>query len=127
MVVVGEKDIDGITLSETPLLPDNIRNPRDPLPAGDYQPGSIVPLPRVTGTVLEESTKEPIKEGNVILTVGNFSRTLAIDQDGHFDPISLLPGTYDIRLQIFGHSTNSPAITVEDKDLKLELTSRRLY
>jgi hypothetical protein len=130
MVVVGAKDIDGVTLTETPLLPDNIRALKDPLPTGDYQPGAMVPLTRVTGVVLEESTREPIKEGNVILTVGNFSRIFPIDPDGHFghfETIRLLPGAYEIRLQIFGHSTIAPILTVEDKDLDLELTSRRLY
>jgi len=33
----------------------------------------------------------------------------------------------DFRLQIFGHSSNGPTVTIEDQDLTLELKSRRLY
>jgi len=38
-----------------------------------------------------------------------------------------LPGTYDLKLQIFGHTTNTSTIVIDDKDVSVELTSRRLY
>ena len=127
VVVVGGRDISGIELKEVPLLPGDVRDPKAPLPAGEHQPGTIVPLARVTGIVLEETTKAPISEGNVVIKAGDYSRTLPIDADGHFETFHLLPGSYDFSLQIFGHSVSGQTITIEDKDIKLELSSRRFY
>jgi hypothetical protein len=127
VVVVGETDVTGIELKETFVLPDNIRQPSDSLPAGDYKPGTTVPLARVRGIVLEETTKEPIREGEIVIRVGDYSRSVPIDETGRFETFSLLPGTYEVRFQIFAHSTVGPQLVVEDKDLELQLTSRRLY
>ena len=127
VVVVGDKDVAGIELKEVFILPADYREPREPMPAGPYAPGTIVPLARVAGTVVEENTKVPILEGNVLIRVGDFTRSFPIDEKGRFETFYLLPGTYDFRLQIFGHSTNGPTVTVDDKDVTLELPSRRLY
>lgn len=127
MVVVGDKDIGNVELKETLLLPADARTPREPPPVGEYAPGSIVPLGRISGLVLEEATKTPITEGNVLVTAGNYSRQIPIDSNGRFETFQLLPGTYDLKLQVFGHSTSGPTVVVDDKDLTLELTTRRLY
>ena len=79
------------------------------------------------GIVREETTKDPIREGDVVLKAGDTFRTIPIQQDGHFESFTLLPGTYELRFQIFAHSTIGPTFTVEDKDIELEITSRRLY
>ena len=52
---------------------------------------------------------------------------IPIDSDGHFETVYLLPGTYDLKLQIFGHTSNTSTIVIENKDVNVELTSRRLY
>jgi Carboxypeptidase regulatory-like domain len=127
VVVVGDKDMDGVELKETAMLPSDMRTPKDPSPAGDYAPGTIVPLARVTGTVVEETSRAPITEGEVVVKAGNYSRTIPIDTDGRFQTFYLLPGTYELRLQVFGHSTTGPTIVVDDKDLTVDLTTRRLY
>ena len=127
VIVVGDQDVKDVELKETTLLPSDIRVPHDPLPAGNYAPGAAVPLARVRGRVLEETTKEPIGEGEVVIKTGDVFRAIPIQQDGHFESFTLLPGTYDVRFQIFAHSTVGPTLTVEDKDIELELTSRRLY
>ena len=127
VVVVGDQDLGGVALKETPMLPPGAREPRAPMPAGPYPPGTIVGLARITGTVIEEITRTPILEGNLTIRAGDSFRTIPIDDKGRFESFFLLPGTYDLRPQIFGHSTLGPSITVEDKDINLEVTSRRLY
>jgi hypothetical protein len=127
VVVVGDKNLDGVELKETLVLPEDVRTPKEPVPAAQYPPGSVVPLARVRGMVLEEITKEAIREGDVEIKGGSTSRRVPIDAEGHFETFYLLPGTYNLGLQIFGHSSGGTMVTIEDKDLTIELTSRRLY
>jgi hypothetical protein len=127
VVVVGNNDVDGVDLKPAPLLPDDVTKPKDPLPAGDLAPGKLVSLARITGVVLEETSKMPITEGEVVIRSGNLSRNVPIDDKGRFETFTLFPGTYDMRLQIFGHSTIGPTVTVSDKDIDLEVSVRRLY
>jgi hypothetical protein len=127
VVVIGDQDITGIALKETALLPPDAREPKEPMPAGPYAPGTVVPLARITGRVVEELTKSPILEGHLAIRAGDSIRTIPIDDKGRFESFYLLPGTYDLRTQIFGHSTSGPTITVEDKDIDIEVISRRLY
>jgi hypothetical protein len=127
VVVVGDRDLDSIELTEAPLLPEDVRTPKDPRPAGAHNPGSMVPFARLTGMVLEEVTRVPIGEGTVIIRSDGASRSLPIAGDGRFGPFPLLPGTYDLHLEVFGHTNSSRILTVDDKDLSLELTTRRLY
>jgi hypothetical protein len=127
VIVVGDKNVDGIELTETLLLPDDARVPKDPMPAGDVAPGTIVPLANITGFVIEEVSKVPLTEGQIQLHSGDSFRTVSIDSKGHFEFSRLLPGSYQLRLQIFGHSSVGPTIVVEDKNLELDVTSRRLY
>jgi hypothetical protein len=127
VVVIGDQDITGIALKETALLPPDSREPKEPMPAGPYAPGTVVPLARITGRVVEEVTRSPILEGHLAIRAGDSIRTIPIDDKGRFESFYLLPGTYDLRTQIFGHSTSGPTITVEDKDIDIEVISRRLY
>ena len=126
-IVVENRDLEGIVLVETALLPLNSWQPAAPRPAGEHPPG-IVPLAHLTGSLVEELSKQPIPEGTVILkTNGYYSASFPVDADGHFELPPLLPGTYDLEVQIFGHSNVKRSIEIDDKDMKLELTSRRLY
>jgi hypothetical protein len=84
-------------------------------------------MARLTGTVLDEETRKRITEGDIEVRLGDYSRRVPIDTNGHFETFYLLPGTYGLRFQIFGHSTIGPAVTVEDKEIDMELTVRRLY
>lgn len=126
-IVVGNRDIDGITLEETALLPINAWEPTPPRTAGERPAGNI-PLAKVTGTLVEEISKEPIAEGTVVLkTNGYYSASFPVDADGHFELPPLLPGTYDFEVQIFGHSNVKRSIEIDDRDMKLEILSRKLY
>ncbi len=127
VIVVGNKDVEGIELKATFLLPNDARVARDPLPPGAYSAGTILPMARLTGTVLEEGTRNRITEGEIEVRLGDYSRKVPIDTNGHFETFYLLPGTYELRFQIFGHSTTGPTVRVEDKEIEMELTSRRLF
>jgi hypothetical protein len=127
LINVGNRDIEGVELQETLVLPDDVRIPKDPLPSERHTPDAAVPLPRIRGVVLEEQSKAQIREGEVEITVGATSRRIAIDAEGRFETFPLVPGKYDFKLQIFGHTSNGKMVTIEDQDLTLELTSRRLY
>jgi Carboxypeptidase regulatory-like domain len=127
VVVVGDKNVEGIELKEAFLLPDDVRVPKDPMPAAGFAPGTLVPLARLTGTVIEEVSKVPITEGEVVIRSGDSFRNVPIDSSGRFEASGLLPGTYNIRLQIFGHTSVGPTVVVEDREINLEVTPRRLY
>ena len=127
VVVVGDQDLSGIQLREVSMFPNGIREPKDPMPAGDASPGTIMRLARLAGTVVEETSRVPVSEGELELRSGDSVRIIPIDEKGRFETFPLLPGTYDIHLKIFGHSASARTIVVGDKDADLEITTRRLY
>ena len=127
ILVVGSQDVSKIELHEINMLPDDFRDPRDPMPAGNLPPGTIAAPVRITGTVIEENSKSPITEGEISVRSGGNSLTIPIDSNGRFETFKLLPGTYELRLQIFGHSSVAPTVTIEDKDIHLEISTRRLF
>jgi hypothetical protein len=40
--------------------------------------------------------------------------------------LPLLPGTYDVEGDVFGHASIKQSIEVDDKDMKIALVARRL-
>jgi len=126
VVVVGDKDLDGIDLKETALLPTDIDVPKDPAPAGPYAPGTIVSLARITGTVLDGETNTPSVEGILVVGGESRSRPISINRDGHFESMPLLPGTYDIKLEFFARSTTRQTVTIQNEDVDVELVTRPL-
>ena len=127
MIVVGDKDVNGLQLREVSMFPEDLRVPKDPMPAGDLPPGTTVPLPRIIGTVLEETSRVPVTEGEIDIRSGGLVRTIPIDEKGRFETFSVVPGTYEIHVKIFWHSASSQTIVVDDKDVDLIGTTRRLY
>jgi hypothetical protein len=126
-LVVGATDLDGVVLNEAAIIPASVWEQSEPRPAGDTPPG-ILPLARLTGTVREEISGLPIPEGTVMLKVERGSPlSLPIDDKGKFEIPPLLPGSNELDVQIFGHSNTRQTIAVEDKDMKLEIASRKLY
>ena len=63
VIVVGDKNVEGIELKATFLLPIDVRVPTDPLPPGPYSAGTTLPMARLTGTVLDEETRKRISRG----------------------------------------------------------------
>jgi hypothetical protein len=127
MIIVGDKDVYGVQLRGISMFPEDVRVPKDPLPAGELAPGTTVPLPRIVGTVLEETLKAPVTAGELDIRSGELTRTISIDEKGRFETFALVPGTYEIHVKVFGHSASSQSVVVVDKDIDLIVTTRRLY
>jgi hypothetical protein len=126
-VVVENGNLDGIVLVETAMLPLRAWEPSPPRPAGG-RPAGNVPLARLTGSLLEELSKQPITEGTVLIKTNGYTATsFPVSADGRFELPPLLPGTYDLEVQVFGHSSIKQSIEIDDQDMKIELLSRRLY
>jgi hypothetical protein len=126
-LVVGTGDLDGVELQEAIAVPESVWERSEPRPSGGRLPG-VVPLTRLTGTVLEESSRQPIREGSVILRSGRRTgASFPINPEGRFELPPLFPGSYELEVNVFGHSIVKEAIEIADTDIKLELTPRKLY
>jgi hypothetical protein len=126
-LVVGTADLDGVVLDGAAIIPMSVWQVAEPRPAGDLRPGKL-PLARVAGTLLEEVSGKPIPEGTVMVKVERGEPLqFPIDKNGKFELPALFPGSYDLDVEIFGHTHTRQTIDVDDKDMKLELTARRLY
>jgi len=122
-IAVGDQDVTGIELTATPLLPLNIKTPVAPGPIGNLTPGSTIPLSAVRGLVLDEMTHEPITEGTVYLS-GHYGGSRSLVPDGRFEFTRLLPGSYELEVQAFGHSTIKKTIVVGEDDVQLDMTAK---
>jgi hypothetical protein len=125
-VVVENSNLDGIVLEETTLLPIGALAPSPPRPAGGH-PAGIVPLARFTGTLVEEASRKLIPEGKVVVTNGYASAAFPVDAEGRFEMPPLVPGAYNFEVEVFGHASLKQSLEIDDKDVKIELTARRLY
>jgi hypothetical protein len=119
-IAVGNQDVTGIQLTDTPLLPLNIKTPVLAEPLGNYTPGSTIPLAVVRGLVLDETTKEPITGGTVYLS-GHYGASRPLAPEGRFEFSKLLPGSYQMEVQAFGHDTIRINVILGDSDVDLEL------
>jgi hypothetical protein len=124
-LVVGTENLDGVVLEETAMVPDSTWDSA-PRPAGGRPPG-VVPLPRLSGTVVEEVSLQPIREGSVILRLGRGSRIVFPVSEGRFELPPLLPGTYELEFNVFGHTVVKESIEIADTDIKLDVAPRKLY
>jgi hypothetical protein len=116
-VVVGERDVEGLQLTPTPVLPIGIGDATPPGPAGALPPGSTIPMVSVRGTVLGKDSS-PIPFGVVFVTGGAYGTSFSIDGDGRFEFHHLLPGRYNIEISMFGYETLKETISVGDEGLE---------
>jgi hypothetical protein len=124
-VVVGNKDISGLELAEVATLPVELKMPEPSSPAYGHSPGQVS-LASVHGRVMEKASQQPITEGAVQL-LGYRPLNISIDSEGRFEIPRLLPGSYEIELQIFGHEHTHETLVVGDNDVQLVVSSLRLY
>lgn len=124
-LVIGNEDVVDVDLAEVSALPDSFREPAPPSPVTGHLPGPVA-LAAVHGRVLEKATQQPIPEGTVQL-LGYRPVTIPIDSDGRFEMPRLLPGRYEVELQIFGHEHTHEVIVVGDEDTQIVMNSLRLY
>jgi hypothetical protein len=127
-VVVEYRDLSGIVIDETTLLPGLSWEPTAALPVKNHAEG-VVPLANVAGTLAEEESKQPIREGTIIIRSTNdyYAGSVNVDTEGRFEIPKVLPGTYDLEVHVFGHSTTKRRLEIDDENLKVNLTARRLY
>jgi len=120
IVVVGDREIDGVELRRTLDQPDT-SVPQTIAPAGPYTPGTVLPLPRILGRVVDEETGKPIVDGSVTVENENYRRVFSLDSSGRFESFGLAPGNYDISLWLIGHVARTIRVAVEDKDVPVKL------
>ena len=73
--------------------------------------------------IVEEADGKPIPHGSVTI-LGRTRTTISIDQDGKFFIPHLLPGSYDLRVEVFEHFTRYETIVIDDQDIHVDLAVR---
>ena len=121
-IIVGDKNISGIELEQTSVLPINARTPTPPAPAGNRPPGRL-PLAAVRGKILDAETGDFLTLGGVYL-VGDYWMGHPLTDDGKFEFRSLLPGKYEIEVKAVGYPTFRQAFSIEEQDVELEVKSK---
>jgi hypothetical protein len=120
-VVVGNSDVDGIQLESTPVLPVGIETPHPPSSAGKHPPGTTVPFVSLRGKIVDRETRKAVSAGYVLLTGGVGGRSYYLEADGEFRFPQLLPGSYNIEVQMFDHETVQRTIVLGDDGLDLQI------
>jgi hypothetical protein len=124
-VVVGTENLDGVVLVDAAMVPESVYVLSEPRPAGNRPPG-VVPLARLSGKVIEEVSRLPIREGRVVLKVDRgVSMSIPITTEGGFEFPPLLPGTYHLEVNVFGHAFVRESIELGSTDIKLDVASRK--
>jgi len=126
-IVVGDRDAEIARFEEVPVLPSDVQIPAPPRPIGSHSIGSTVPLARLRGTLLEETSREPIAEGLVLIKNDTQQAIYKVDAGGRFELPALLPGSYVLEVQAFGHVSANRTVEIGDTDLLVELVAKRVY
>jgi len=121
-IIVGDKDIAGIELEPTSVLPVNARTPTPPGASGNRPPGRL-PLASVRGKIVDSETGDLLTQGDVFL-VGDYWTGKPLTADGKFEFRSLLPGKYQIEVKAVGYPTFRQEFAIEEQDLELEVKSK---
>ena len=126
LIVVGDGDVTGIELlDEVSPVPFDIRAPRTPEPAGAIPPG-MIPLASVQGTILDETTGNPVGDGDLRITGYSKTETFIVDKEGRYRIPRLFPGTYTVDVQSFGHETVSRTLTVGAENITFNVSTKRI-
>lgn len=125
-LVVGDQDLDNVTLTDVTTLPADIQTPTGPGSAANRPAGSTFAPVTLRVRVIDEKSKQPPPDGQVFINDRN-GPSYSLDRDGRFAIQNLLPGTYSVEVLMFGYTTVNQEITVGVEDRSLELTSRKLY
>jgi hypothetical protein len=125
-VVVGDRDVEGVRLTQTPLLPQDLET-NATLPAGNHPPGTILPLASIRGRVVQATSGAPIAEGGTVTLSGYRDRkqTYAVVGEGEFTIPDLLPGTYRIELAVSGYRAEAQTVVIDDADAEIIFRGER--
>jgi len=119
-VVVGDRDLDRLEPLQTPVLPIGTLGVR-PSPGGPG-PSSIVPLAALRGLVSDKDRAEPLR-GRVFISGGFYGTSTDLGEDGRFEFSNLLPGDYNIEVQLFRRESVKQRVTVGEDGVSIEMVS----
>jgi hypothetical protein len=121
-LIVGEQNIDNVTLDEIAAAPTDIQSPAAPGPMGSGTPGSTIRPVALHGIVLDRSTQQPPPSGQAYIS-GRRGPSYYFDADGKFEVEGLLPGTYKLEVQVAGYpaTTRELKVGIDDIQLTIEL------
>jgi len=120
-LIVGDRDLLNIELSEISVPPLESDQPKPPEPATNRQPGLRIPPAAIHGRVVDEETREPFSAGKVIVN-GNFAAVFSLNDEGSFVISNLLTGSYDLEAVIYGIGTVHRKVELDESDVSIELT-----
>lgn len=121
LVTIGDQDLNGVTLAAIDVLPANPA--AKPVSVATSGPGSFQLPAGLTGRVVEEAGRAPLKNGAVTI-LGPYRTTTAINSDGKFVMPHLLPGRYDLRIEVFEHFTLYETVVIGEENVEKEFAVR---
>jgi len=124
-IVVGDRDVEGVKLQSTTILPRDIEADA-PRPASSHTAGSTLPLAKIDGRVVQESSGESLAVGGTVTLTGyqNAKRVYAIDGEGRFAIPGLLPGSYLLQLAVSGYEADPQTVVIDDGDAEVTFRGR---
>jgi hypothetical protein len=121
LVTIGDKDLSGVTLAAIDVWP--AKPAANPVGAGTSGPGSFQLPAGLTGRVVEEAGRAPLKNGAVTI-LGPYTTTTSINSNGKFVMPHLLPGSYDLRIEVFEHFTLYETVVIGEENVEKEFAIR---
>jgi hypothetical protein len=119
-LIVGTQNIDNVTLDDIAALPTDIQTPAAPGPVGNATPGSRIRPVVLRGVVLDRTTRQPPPSGQAYIS-GRRGPSYHLDEEGRFEVEGLLPGTYNLEVQVAGYAPITRELKVGVDDIRLDL------
>ena len=118
---VDNRNLDGVNLESTSILPTNFADTT--LAAGIPASSGAQALAGLFGRVVEEADGRSVSQGSITI-LGRTRTTLPIGPDGKFDLPHLLPGSYDLRVEVYEHFILYETVVIDDRDIHVDLAVR---
>jgi hypothetical protein len=122
-IIVGQRDVENVTLDDVAALPVDIQN-LTAEPAGGIEPGTKLPLASIRGRVLDETTGGPPPSGQIFIS-GKRGPSYALDEEGRFEIPNLLPGSYRLQVQVAGRPDVERDVELGIETLSLDVSLRK--
>jgi hypothetical protein len=120
---VRSENLDDVLVEEIPVLPVGFVPSSTSAAGGQGATSEQIPLARLRGSVVDDSTKETVLGGHVTLTgSGKFKAEFPIDNLGLFEIPHLLPGEYELTIEGFQHASTHQFVAVVAKDVQLDVS-----
>jgi hypothetical protein len=116
--------MEGVMVDSTNILPTNFIDP--PVIAGIPTSSGSLKLPGLYCRIFEEADGKIIPHGSVTI-LGRTRTTISFDNDGKLFIPHLLPGSYDLRVEVFEHFTHYETIVIDDQDIDVDLAVRSAH